>query len=388
MPPASSFLSGFNCVIWNSSATATDAITIDPTGAETIDGKTTIILRRGEGTQIICDGSNWQTGNKKTMRGYAENIPTTYSRASAAGSGGTAVGSQSSAVGQDSIAVGYTCTATGTGSMAGGYAASAGSDYSLALGGGSGGYIATTATGAGAIALGNSYASGINSFAVHVQANGTTTYGAKGANSIALGQLSTATANNSTAIGNTSTASGSNSAVLGGTTSSATASYSIALGSYAKSDFNGKLVFGSWAISAIGDSQFGTTVLCGATTSATPKVLTTDNSGANSVNQVNLPNNSAFAFSGTIISRQKASAGNDYAAWEIKGAILRAANAASTVLGSYNINVLSKTAGASAWDLTLSADTTNGGLAVTATGAASVNIQWVATIKTSEVTYA
>jgi len=38
--------------------------------------------------------------------------------------------------------------------------------------------------------------------------------------------------------------------------------------------------------------------------------------------------------------------------------------------------------------LALSADTTNGGLAITATGASSTNIRWVATIQTSECTYA
>ena len=41
-----------------------------------------------------------------------------------------------------------------------------------------------------------------------------------------------------------------------------------------------------------------------------------------------------------------------------------------------------------AWGMALTADTTNGGLAVTVTGAASTNIRWVATVNTSEVTYA
>jgi len=39
-----------------------------------------------------------------------------------------------------------------------------------------------------------------------------------------------------------------------------------------------------------------------------------------------------------------------------------------------------------AWGMMLSADTTNGGLAITVIGAAT-NIRWVATINTSEVTY-
>ena len=39
------------------------------------------------------------------------------------------------------------------------------------------------------------------------------------------------------------------------------------------------------------------------------------------------------------------------------------------------------------WTLALSADTTNGALAITATGAASTNIRWVAYVQTSEVIY-
>jgi len=101
-----------------------------------------------------------------------------------------------------------------------------------------------------------------------------------------------------------------------------------------------------------------------------------------------LPNNSAYSFSGTIIARESAAAGSDYASWEIKGALLRDANAASTVLGNGIQNKLYATSGASAWAIALSADTTNGGLKIEVTGAAATNIRWVATVNTSEVTYA
>jgi hypothetical protein len=115
--------------------------------------------------------------------------------------------------------------------------------------------------------------------------------------------------------------------------------------------------------------------------------MSTDRNAASSDNQVILPNNSAFAFHGTVIARQQAAGGSNYAAWEIKGAILRGATAASTVIGTVNVNALSATAGAAAWDVALTADTTNGGLAVTVTGAAATNIRWVATVHTSEVIY-
>jgi hypothetical protein len=58
------------------------------------------------------------------------------------------------------------------------------------------------------------------------------------------------------------------------------------------------------------------------------------------------------------------------------------------VLGNGIVNQLFATAGAAAWDIALTADTTNGGLKIEATGAATTNIKWVATINTAEVTYA
>jgi hypothetical protein len=375
--------SGFNCVIWNTSTTAAMAVTIDPNGAETIDGKTTLILRRGEGMQIVCDGTNWQTGNKKTMRGYAENIPTTYSRASAAGSGGTAVGSQSSAVGQDSIAVGYTCTATGTGSMAGGYAASAGSDYSLALGGGSGGYIATTATGAGAIALGNSYASGTDSFSVHVQANGTSTYGALNANGVVLGYQAKTTDVYGVALG--AQAQAGNYACAIGQGALAQGRGSFAFGYGAKAVERNKFAYAGPWYNAVGDRQGGLLILAAATTDATATVLVSDTGAAGTTNQLILPNNTAFAFTGVVVARQKAANGTASAAWKVEGLIRREANAGTTTLVASTVTVISNVP---AWTLALSADTTNGGLAVTGTGAAATNIFWAANIQTVETTYA
>ena len=76
-----------------------------------------------------------------------------------------------------------------------------------------------------------------------------------------------------------------------------------------------------------GTAQSGTFVLRSDTTDATAEALTTNQSTASTDNQVILPNNSAYSFSGTIIARESAAAGSDYASWEIKGALLRDANA-------------------------------------------------------------
>ena len=381
--------SGFNVTIWN---TSTGSITIDPDGTETIDGgQTTIILRRYEGTQLVCNGTGWDTGSKKKMQGYAENYPSSEILPSAFGLRSLAIGINSTATGARAISVGNgEIATTASGAKAFAFCGTAGAANSVAFGMNSASVGAVTgSTGAGAISLNGSYASGTDSFSAAV-VNNTSTYGATGANTIVFGYLAKASATYALAIGgDTNESSGSYSVTIGGSTNLASGSFSYAAGYFAVSTQYGKKAYSSGRFSTNnGSAQLGTMVLRKPTTDATASVLTTDEGTAASTNQVILPNNSAFSFTGTIIARQQAAGGSNYAAWEIKGAIIRDANAASTTLGSFNINALSATAGASAWVVALTADTTNGGLAITVTGAAATNIRWVATVNTSEVTYA
>jgi hypothetical protein len=346
--------SGFNCWVWNTSATTTDVITIDPNSAETIDGLSSLILRRGEGMQIVCDGTNWQTGDKKVMRGYAENFANSVTRPVASANSSVAISAN----------------------------AVAGVSNSTAIGRDSSGNGATTANNSGAMALGGSYASGLNSLAAAVS-NNTSSYGATGDNSIAIGYQAKATGLSATAIGYITTASGSFSVSIGDNCNASDGS-SFAAGSYSSSVIAGKYAYASGRFSATGDAQTGTFILRRATTDATATRLTTNNTAHGANDQVILPNNSAYAFTGTVIARQQASGGTASAAWKVEGLIRREANAASTVLVASTVTAIDNTPG---WTLALSADTTNGGLAVTATGAAATNIRWVATIQTSEVTY-
>ena len=391
--------SGFNCWIWNTSATATDAITIDPNSAETIDGRATLILRRGEGMQIVCDGTNFQTGDKKTMRAYAENLLSTGTRPIASGSNSVALMNNSTASSDYALALGFIATVNGAESIAT-HRSTAGSNYSAAIGENSAQGGAVTASGAGAMALGGSYASGVDSLAAGV-ANNTSTYGAQGSNSLALGFRATATGTRSTAIGgNTSTASANNSAAIGGADLTASGSFSVALGgqvstasgeaSYAFGVRSvaaevGKIAWGAFSESTQGASQAGMIVLRTNTTDATASVLRSNGNAAGGTNQLILRNSSAYAFTGIIVARRQASGGTESAAWKVEGLIRREANAASTTLVASTVTAISNVPG---WTLALSADTTNGGLAVTATGAAATNIRWVATIQTSEVTFA
>jgi hypothetical protein len=99
-----------------------------------------------------------------------------------------------------------------------------------------------------------------------------------------------------------------------------------------------------------------------------------------------MPNNSAYYFKGSVIANVTGAANG--AAWSIEGAIMRGANAASTVLiDTPSVNRVAASSGATAWVVTATADTTNGGLAVTVTGATSTTIRWVAKLETTEVTF-
>ena len=355
---------------------------------------------------------------------YAEN-PSSPTAPSATGTNAVAIGTSASAAGFAATALGENSNASGIrGTAIGGASATANSEaiaigsgalasanLSMAIGGDTDatgaasnaiGYQAQAITGSYATAISRSYAGGADSFAAAISNNGSS-YGATGSNSYAIGYFnsatgiygtvvggagSSATGGNSTVIGGfTNVASATGSTVLGGEYNDATQSYSFAHGYHAQALIYGKEAHASGRFSADGDAQAGTFVLRSDTTDATPEALTANNSTASTTNQIILPNNSAYSFSGTIIAREQASAGSDYAAWEIKGALLRDGSAATTVLGNGIKNSLYASAGASAWDVSLTADTTNGGLAIAVTGAAATNIRWVATVNTSEVTY-
>ena len=331
---------GFNCWIWSDKTTG--ILTIDPSGAETIAGAATITLMRGEGVQIVCDGANFKINAVRQSQLVQIDNGNSVARSSATGSYAAAIGANSSAT-------------------------------------------ASVATGGGAMALGGSYASGTDSFAAAV-ANNTSSYGATGNNSVAIGQQNKASGYSSAAIGgNNNTASGSWS-IASGTYSTASKQFSIALGHAAVSNVNGKIAYSSQYLGGdFGSAQNGLLNLGKQTTDSTPTVLVSNTSTASTTNQVILPNNSAYAFSGIIVARQQAAGGTASAAWKVEGLIRREGSAGTTVLVNSSMTVIDNTPG---WTLALSADTTNGGLAVTATGAAATNIRWVATIQTSEVTYA
>ena len=240
------------------------------------------------------------------------------------------------------------------------------------------------AVGLNSTATTDSYASGTQSFAAGMDSN-SSSYGAHGTSTISMGRNSKASATGAVAIGYIVESDGFNTTSIGREITN-TKNYSYAFGLGAKNDIIvNKFTFANGKFSANGDAQTSKLVLRSDTTDATAEALTTNNSTASSDNQVVLPNNSAYAFSGTIVARQKASEGTASAAWKVEGLIRREGSAGTTVLVNSATTVLDNTP---SWGMALSADTTNGCLKIAVNGAASTNVRFVATIHTSEVTYA
>ena len=195
-------------------------------------------------------------------------------------------------------------------------------------------------------------------------------------------------------------ASGFAASVLGGTGNQSTGNYTFAIGNGVvasgqagvamglQSDNKGvfaSLVISSGKFSVTGDAQQGHYTLSATSTTATPVVLLSG--GGTNVQyyyQVSPNNNQAYAYKGLVVARNTSS--GDMASWEIRGAIKRGANQASTVLvGTPTITSIAADSAASTWTIAITADTTYGSLQITGTGAASTTIHWVARIDTVEV---
>lgn len=228
----------------------------------------------------------------------------------------------------------------------------------------------------------NNRASGTDSFCTGYLNTSSGTY------SVALGTSNIASAASSVALGEVCTASGPRALSIG-QNNIASGADSIALSS--RSSTNGitsKLVLGTNYRDQVGYYQSGIQNLAMWTTNATPTVLISGlyTVAVGSNNQCVLQNNNAIAFNVEIVARDTAT--GSCARWEAKGLIKRGANASTTALvGAPTITLTHNDA--VAWAvvgaIALTADTTNGALAITVTGAVATTIHWMAKIETTEV---
>ena len=365
--------------------------------AENYDGTST--KPSATGTNAVAIGKNAIASNTESValggdtlssgyKSFAAAIGNSYFTYGAKGFASVAIGLQSKANQTATVAIGQDSQATNSNAAALGFNSVASGSGSLALGN------VSRSSGAQSISLGDSYASGTDSFAAAI-ANNTSSYGATGANSIALGKQNKSTATISTAIGgqnnvasnnyafvtgNGSTASGYASLSLGHETT-ASDFYTVATGGKSVAALYGKVAHASGNFSANGDAQGGQFILRADTADATATVLTANNSTAGSTNQIVAASDTCITFDGTITAMQNGA--QAYASWKIEGLLVN--DGGTTTLANSATTVISNADG---WGMALSADNTNNALAITCTGEASHNIRWVANIRTTEVTYA
>lgn len=173
--------------------------------------------------------------------------------------------------------------------------------------------------------------------------------------------------------------------VSGGSGNYASGSYScIPGGRYATTNsLMGVLAYG-FNSTALGQHQMTFWGGRQETTTATATRITANAASATAANQLALRTNSAFRVRGTVVARNTTT--NDSKEWTFEALIKRGANAAATALvGTPSVTSTFADTAAESWAIALSADTTNGALAITATGAAAATIRWTAVVHSIEV---
>jgi hypothetical protein len=247
------------------------------------------------------------------------------------------------------------------------------------------GDFSTVAGGSGGLASGMNSFIGGGGFGI---GNGNTASGTSAV--VAGGYLNTASGFTTVVVGGNGNTVTGNFGVAGGAQNTNNAANAVIIGGQYG---NARIVTGYHVFPACaapiagvsGVSQAALVILARETTDATPAVLRSDPNAVSAVNQVTLPNNSAYYFRGTVIAN--VTGGGNTKSWTIEGAIKRGANAASTTLVGVTVMSPFADVGAATWTIAAAADTTNGGLQITFTGQAATTIRVVAKLETTEVTF-
>lgn len=248
----------------------------------------------------------------------------------------------------------------------------------------SGGYAGTSAGQYSSVGggIGNN-ASGNNSTISGGSGNAASTTSA----TVGGGTSNTASGAQATVAGGESnTASSGYASIPGGRSNVANGIYATAMGYLASSRGRN----GGWSaacgsfVGTAGQAQTMRLVYYTITTDATPGLLLSENTVAGLTNYYVLENNMSIIFRARVIACQHST--GDTAAFDITGCIKRRANAASTALvGTPTVTVIAADAGAAAWVVSATADTTNGVLQINVTGEAAKTIRWVSEIEAVEM---
>jgi hypothetical protein len=282
-------------------------------------------------------------------------------------------------------------TASNTGSIAIGDEATTGGATASAAGAiaiGTKGTVATTASGADAVAIGTgAEATGTSSIAIGKNADAKTQ-----SQGIAVGESTLATGFSSVSIGYQSQATGSGSVSIGGVAfnsqqnsvaigygTGAEFAYANAIGSYSTVSRYGETTISGDHASA-NKNPWGLVQWKGQTTNATETELFLH--GVSS-NRCTVIASSAIHFMIRVVIREPAT--GDCKIVEIKGGIKRNGSNTTALIGSVTSTTICEDAGASGWSVAVTADDTNEALKIAVTGEASHTINWHAVGQLIEV---
>jgi hypothetical protein len=220
------------------------------------------------------------------------------------------------------------------------------------------------------------------------------------------GERNTASSTDTVVVGGrNNSASGPYASVLGGENNAASGFWSTTLGRDNEANSSSSLVTGYFSSSrsiqgyhvfgatnsingfnSRGSIQSGLLLLGTITTDATVTTLVSDPNSPVATNQIALPSNSAYYVRGSVIAT--VTNGGATKAWTFEVVIKKAlTNATTSIVGTSIINITAADAGASTWIIGLTADTTNGALAIRVTGQVANTIRWACRAQTTEVTF-
>lgn len=342
------------------------------------------LLPKGIGGLSLLVPDGGAGGNKRgayavdLQRSISKGSPTTVASGEYAyceGNGNTASGGSAHAEGANTIASGFTCHAEGLGTTANG---------------GDGAH----SEGQNTVASGeSSHAEGYNTqateFCAHAEGDGSI---ASNSYAHAEGENTAASGSGSHSEGILTAASGEYSHAEGfNTVADGTASHAGGQNSWTRG-IVGAQAYSAGSFANTGDEQCIRLGLRGQTIDATPLALTSDGGSASSINQFALVDNET-CFVDVFVLGKVAGAG-DCIATQLQVLIQRGIGAASTAIPTTTptspaVISIYATAGAisGTWAVALSADTTNGALSVTVTGASATSINWTAEVRSRELVF-
>lgn len=221
---------------------------------------------------------------------------------------------------------------------------------------------------------------------------------ASGTSAFAAGANNTVSGGNAAALGTTNTVTGSQAFAAGGfSTVSNQYGHSLGASHTVSGAFSGGFgqgagdhgrygsqAFSSKQLSVSGDTQVARQILNAQTTDATPTVATADGAAAGAANIFNIPNNSVYRLSIKVAA--KCTGVIAASVWVADNVLLsRDSNAASTTLSTATFTQGGTRGTVTGWSVAAAADTTNGGITVTVTGAVAQTIHWAIEISSVEV---